>query len=65
MSTAADKDFPKNSDTEAIPFEDLARARREGACVSPGGTEGCQWDGSPRTPPSLPATNNKPRRKIE
>lgn len=50
MLTAADKDFPKNSDTEAIPFEDLARARREGACVSPGGTEGCQWDGFPEDP---------------
>lgn len=57
MSTPRDRNSPESPGKKEILFEDLARARREGACVSPGGTEGCQWDGFPEDPddPDSPA----------
>ncbi len=45
MSEHASKD-PKPE----IPLEDCERALKEGAFVSPCGTEGCQWDGFPEPP---------------
>ncbi len=44
------KEEPEKTDSSELPVEDYARARREGAFISPCGTEGCQWDGFPEPP---------------
>jgi hypothetical protein len=37
-----------------ILLEDIFRARREGAFVSPCGTEGARWEGFPEWPEEFP-----------
>jgi hypothetical protein len=53
MSRPVEND-PEKPEASEIPFEDYARARREGAFVSPCGTEGCQWDGFPEPSDTSP-----------
>ncbi|MFZ2448556.1 MAG: hypothetical protein WAW37_19520 [Syntrophobacteraceae bacterium] len=50
MAGIADPNDPKKDEPAEIPFDDYTRARREGAFISPCGTEGCQWDGFPEPP---------------
>lgn len=50
MNTPKDEeknDAPSGGDSLC---EDYLRSRREGAFISPFGTEGCQWDGFPEAP---------------
>jgi len=37
-----------------IILEDILRARREGAFISPCGTEGARWEGFPEWPEEFP-----------
>ena len=54
MSIPADRNLPKSVPAADAPFDDYARSRREGAFISPCGTEGCQWDGFPDPPDEPP-----------
>jgi len=59
MSDPIGKKLLENPHAADIPCEEYERARREGAFVSPCGTEGCQWDGFPE-PPDAPADEKEP-----
>ena len=44
----------ESKEKKNILFEDLLRARMEGAFVSPCGTEGARWEGFPEWPEEFP-----------
>ncbi|MEN6441918.1 MAG: hypothetical protein ABFD97_25430 [Syntrophobacter sp.] len=50
MSSPFDEKNRKSPRMEDTLLDDYARSRREGAFISPCGTEGCQWDGFPEPP---------------
>jgi hypothetical protein len=58
MSGSNKKTNP-NEPIPDIPVEDYSRSRREGAFLSPFGTEGCQWDGFPEYPEDLTDEDGK------
>lgn len=50
MDDSKDRRDPKGPSAEDVFVENYLRTRREGAFLSPFGTEGCQWDGFPEPP---------------
>ncbi len=50
MKSQPDEKNRKSPSMEDTLQEEYARSRREGAFISPCGTEGCQWDGFPEPP---------------
>jgi hypothetical protein len=50
MKDPADDENEAKKDSSGISYRDYSRSRREGAFISPFGTEGCQWDGFPEPP---------------